>query len=180
MSAPSSHARGWQPDCGDSAIMSHGRVLLVLAGLVLSACTAGRQAAGSLPASGSMSVSPSDDCQPAPGWVAARIEATLAVRGATLTRLFIGRATNLSGGPGEVRSDIFRSAWWVAGLIGVGARPEVGVWLVSGLKEGDPNLRVLPADEVALRYSALVPRAEPFKGDGLEAVRSCVGPPPEP
>lgn len=160
--------------------MSRVGILLVAACLALAACQPSGNAPGSLDAIASMSSMPEGNCKPAPGWLAARLEETLAVRGAALTRLYMGPAANLSGGTAEVRSEVFRSAWWIAAMIGVGARPEVGVWLVSGLKEEDPSLRIVPADEVALRYSATGLRGEPIQGDGREAVRSCVGTPPEP
>jgi hypothetical protein len=155
-------------------------VLLAAACLALVSCRADVSAPSSFDDIASMGSMSQGECTPAPGWLAARVEETLAVREAALTRLFVGPATNLTGGTTEVHSESFRSAWWVAALIGVGARPEVGVWLVSGLKEGDSSLRIVPADEVALRYSASDSRGEPIRGDGLGAVRSCVGPPPEP
>jgi hypothetical protein len=161
-------------------IMSRGRLLQVMVCLCLVSCAAGNETVSSGGARTSMSALPTGECHPAPGWLAARVEEALAVRGAALTKLYVGPATNLSGGTAEIRSEVFQSAWWLAAMIGVGARPEVAVWLVSGLKEGDPKLRILPADEVALRYSATDARGKPIQGDGREAVRSCVGTPPEP
>ncbi|MEP6469342.1 MAG: hypothetical protein ABJC24_06180 [Chloroflexota bacterium] len=123
---------------------------------------------------------PASDCQPAPSWLGVRLEETLAVRGATLSRLFLGPAANIGGGPAEVGSDFFRSPWWVAAMIsGVGVRPEIGVWLVNAVKEG-PGLRIVAADAVSQRYSMRGAPSEPIQGDGLAAVRSCVGTPPEP
>jgi hypothetical protein len=160
-------------------------VFAAAAFLFLASCSAGGQASPPLVSAGSvgsspMSHLPESGCRPAPSGLGERIEATLAVRGATLSRLFVGPASNVTGGPGEVRSDVFRSAWWVAALIsGVGPRPEVGVWLVSG-PEPAAGSRILAADDVAQRYSVRGPVNEPIRGDGLDAVRACVGTPPEP
>ena len=165
--------------------MRCGRAVFVAAFLFLASCSAGGQASASFASAGSLSVPPMShlpegECEPAPRSLGERIEATLAVRGATLSRLFVGPASNVTGWPGEVRSGTFRSAWWVAALIsGVGPRPEVGVWLVSGPKPSADS-RILAVDEVAQRYSARSPVNEPISGDGLDAVRACVGTPPEP
>jgi hypothetical protein len=180
MSAPSPHTPKLAARLRARPGMSRVWVLLIATCVALAACRAGGNTDGSLDAVASMGSMPESDCRPAPAWLAARVEETLAVREAALTRLFVGPATNLSGGSAEVRSEVFRSAWWVAALIGVGARPEVGIWLVSGLKQGDSSLRIVPADEVALRYSATDQGSEPILGEGREAVRSCVGTPPEP
>jgi hypothetical protein len=179
MSAPSSITPIGSP-LARSATMRRGHVLLVGICLCVVACAAGNETVSSNGPGRSMSAPSMDECEPAPAWIVERLEQTLAVRGATLSRLYAGPATNISGGPAEVHSDAFRSPSWVAAMIAVGVRPEVGVWLVSGLKQADPGLRILPADIVAQRYSLTSLHGPLIEGDGLQAVRSCVGTPPEP
>jgi hypothetical protein len=162
-------------------MMGRAQTFLVLACLCLVGCSPGLQSSSSVAPGDSVSSSlPAADCQPAPDWLGEKLEKTLAVRGATLSRLFLGPAANIRGGPVEVRSEVFRSPWWVAALInGVGVRPEVGVWLINAVKEG-PGLRIVAADAASQRYSMRGAPSEPIQGDGLDEVRSCVGTPPEP
>lgn len=163
--------------------MSRGQMFLALACVCLAGCTAVLQPSPSVAPGQTETMSspiPEGECQPAPSWLGARLEETLAVRGATLSRLFLGHAANIRGGPGEVRSEVFRTPLWVVALInGVGVRPEVGAWLINAVKDG-PGLRIVAADAVSQRYSMRGAPSEPIQGDGLAAVRSCVGSPPEP
>lgn len=186
----------WQQKCGISGKMTDQRLAAVLlaGGVLMSGC-AWFQIPGAHPSGSSHSPDPmgssgssaspgpsgsSGPCEQAPEWLVAAIQEGLAVRGATLSNMYVRAASGVSGGPPELQTDVFASAWWVAGRInGAGVRPEPAVWLTnrtSRVSEGE----FFAVDAAAQRYSEWGrPSGEPIRGDGLEDVRACVGPIPE-
>jgi hypothetical protein len=160
-------------------------LLLSLSGIVLlSACGSGGSRDSEPPGS---TASPAADassvagCEPAPAWLVAVIQDGIVVRGATLSNMYVMQASGFTSGPAELQTDAFASAWWVAGkLSGAGVRPEIAVWLTNRTSENQDG-QILAADAPARRYSEGGSTAEEaIRGAGLEDVRQCVGPIPEP
>jgi hypothetical protein len=113
-------------------------------------------------------------CRAAPAWLVSRLEAALTPPGSGLTRIFVQRATNVTGSD-EVSG--LPAPWWVAALInGAGVRPAAASWLVERLDESS-SPRIWSADVNARRYSKHR-SGNDLDGGGLSAVRSCVGPAP--
>ena len=115
-------------------------------------------------------------CRAAPAWLVSRLEAALTPPGSALTRIFVERAADVRGSA-EVTG--LSAPWWVAALInGAGVRPAPAAWLVERLDESS-SPRIWAADVNARRYSKH--RAgNDLDGDGLSAVRDCVGLAPQP
>jgi hypothetical protein len=157
-------------------------LLVIAGGILLSSCT-WVQLPGANPSGSSPSPAPTGSpasCEPAPAWLIAVIQEGIVVRGATLSNMYVTQASGLSGGPAELKADAFASAWWVAGRInGAGVRPELAVWLTNRTAQ-DEDGEILAVDAAAQRYSEWGrDSVEPIRGEGLEEVRSCVGPIPE-
>ena len=120
-----------------------------------------------------------DECDEAPAWLAGNLEQTLTVRGATLSRIFLRRASELSDG-GDAELSSLAAPWWAAALInGAGVRPQPAVWLISAREQG-AEIRIWAADAGAHRYSNATWNGHAISGTGLQEVRDCVGPAPEP
>jgi hypothetical protein len=146
--------------------------------IVLAACSTPRPMASPSQPMPSFSGSPAGgSCRDAPAWLVSRLEATLTPPGATLSRIFVVPAANLTGDPEAAK---LPDPWWAGALInGAGVRPAPARWLVAELDEAaDPQ--ILAADVNARRYSNAEPVSDALDGDGPAAVLACVGPPPEP
>jgi hypothetical protein len=158
--------------------MGNRLVALGASVIILAACQAGTPSTAIQPSMPSMRTTTPAECEEAPAWVVQRLEQTLVVPGATLSRIFAISASGLVADDDEIAT--LASPWWASALInGVGVRPAVGIWLLSALDEG-ARLRIWAADVDAHRYSNAAWPGRPISGVGLDRVRDCVGPPPEP
>lgn len=129
------------------------------------------------PQGGAPSVGP---CQAAPGWLVTLLQGGLAVRGATLTEMYIGEAWGFSSGPPAVMSAEFASAWWIVAKInGAGVRPEAAVWVTNRtgpVKTGT----IFGANPAAVRYSKFGDGgSSPIRGQGQEDALACLTPIPQ-
>ena len=159
---------------------------LWLAAVILSGCSAGTGSPASSSSvtdapSGDRSAGGSADCLPAPAWLVDAISEGIEVRGAYLSRVFMGPASAFTSGPAAVISgDAFRDAWWIAGgIYGAGVQPELGLWLTNRTAEPAAG-SILAANAPARRYTRWGENtAGPISGTGSQAVIDCVGPLPK-
>ncbi len=119
-------------------------------------------------------------CQLAPEWLVAALQDGLAVRGATLSEVFIGEAWDFTSGPAAVMSAQFVPAWWIVAKInGASVRPEVVIWVTSrtgASKQG----QTFGANLSAVRYSKFGQGgSDPVRGSGQAALLGCLTPIPE-
>lgn len=119
-------------------------------------------------------------CEPAPGWLVTALEDGLAVRGATLSEVYIGEAWDFTSGPAAVMSAAFVPAWWIVAKVnGAGVRPEIVVWVTNRTGSGKAG-STFGANPSAVRNSTFGQGgANPIQGSGQEQVLSCLTPIPE-
>jgi hypothetical protein len=118
-------------------------------------------------------------CRSAPIWLIAAVTGGLAVRGATLSEVYVG-AASITAGPDAVLSPDFARAWWIVGKIsGASVRPEVAIW-VTNRTSPEATGEIFAANLAANRYSTFGQGGStPVKGDGQGPVLACLTPIPE-
>ena len=119
-------------------------------------------------------------CEAAPGWLVSALEDGLAVRGATLSEIYIGEAWGFTSGPATVMSAEFVPAWWIVAKInGAGVRPEAAVWVSNRTGAGTAGT-IFGANPSAIRYTKFGQGgSNPIRGAGQEQVLVCLTPIPE-
>lgn len=112
-------------------------------------------------------------CTSAPSFMSSTLIQGSDVPGIAISKLYVGPASAIVGGPPMVRSGVFGDPHWVAGAINVDGKADLGVWLIGGLT---PNDLVLGVNEPAKRSTAwgAIAAGGPISGVGLESVTACV------
>jgi len=120
-------------------------------------------------------------CQPAPDWLVAELGQGLLVRGAYLSEVYIGAASDFTSGPAAVLDDGFAPAWWVVAKInGAGIQPEVGLWVAGPIRDRKA-VQLFGASAASLRYTSWgSDSSDPIRGMGSDVVLDCLSPIPEP
>jgi hypothetical protein len=161
-------------------VRAHPGVLVpVMAGLLLTGCSGqaprGSSAVSSLSSPHESTRSPGEGCREAPRAIVEQLEGGIIVRGATLSNLYVSRVGTTDGGSASL-APFVNQGWWVAGKVtGAGVRPEIGVWIVSGIS-GPGAAQVIAANAAAGRYSRWgLPGGDEISGPGRTAVETCVG-----
>lgn len=125
--------------------------------------------------------STTEPCQRAPDWLVTELGQGLLIRGAYLSEVYIGTASDFTSGPATVLNKDFIPAWWVAAKInGAGIQPEVGLWVVGPIR-GSKAGQLFGANAAALRYTSWgSDDTESIRGKGADAVLTCLTPIPKP
>jgi hypothetical protein len=151
--------------------------LAVLAAIIMCACASSPPPESGVPSNSLVTPElSSGPCRAAPTWLVAATSARIRERGATLSNVYIGPASNFTEWPDPLSTEAWADAWWVVGWIsGIGIQPEVASWVTNRTgpaTKGD----IFAVDAPASRYSSW--DSQLIKGDGLAEVRACVPEPP--